>query len=593
VSVPGSDAALINAIRSGDPGAYDVLRTRHGAAARRLAVHLERGQASVDDVVDWAFVQVLEAIRRGGGPTDAFRPYLLTAVQRAARDCAAGESTPIPTDDQAIPDPGQLSPAAAGTRPAAVAAFMSLPERWRAVLWHTEIEGAAPAAVASLFGLDAAEAADLADRARDGMAQSAGLDPGGVHAVLRNAVAPAVLGGGATGYLDDLAYSRPEPEPGPADEDAAAGTAGALLLGAPVAGADLADRTAAAGRADAGAAETDLIGAVSAGGAVGAAGAAGGAAAGAGTGAGAAAAGAAAAAPASGPGLRPAGRAAGLGTIGTRAGDWWRGASSRQRNAVTGIGVLLVVAAIVGYALTLSPNSAPVAARPSRPVTTPTATAPATSAPPSTPAATATPTAPASVPPAAVINNPAPSAAAPPPPPRLAVSLTVTGPAPSSQVAGVSFAITNNGRAATGNLTARLSMPASVGLIRSGQVGAWNCSTLGTTIACSRGPLPAKATTSDFFTIGLNSPSACGQFIGLTVSAGPAGGSAGASIHCQRARTGAQGAATLSAQQQLTSTHAAVTTAARAAQPATDTAAVRHPGRPAWWWHPWWFRRWR
>jgi DNA-directed RNA polymerase specialized sigma24 family protein len=614
VSVPGSDAALINAIRSGDPGAYDVLRTRHGAAARRLAVHLERGRASVDDVVDWAFVQVLEAIRRGGGPTDAFRPYLLTAVQRAARDCEAGESTPIPTDDQDIPDPGQLSSAAAGTRPAAVTAFMSLPERWRAVLWHTEIEGAAPAAVASLFGLSAAEAADLADRARDGMAQSAGLDPGGVHAVLRNAVAPAVLGGGATGYLDDLAYNRPEPEPGPADEDAAAGTAGALLLGAPVAGADLADRTAAAGRAGAGAAETDLIGAVGAGAA--GAGAAGGAAAGAGTGAGTAgggsaaegsaagtgaaettalgaggaAAGAEAAAPASGPGLRPAGRAAWLGTIGTRAGDWWRGASSRQRNAVTGIGVLLVVAAIVGYALTLSPDSAPVAARPSRPVTTPTATAPATSVPPSTPAATATPTAPASVPPAAVINNPAPSAAAPPPPPRLAVSLTVTGPAPSSPVAGVSFAITNNGRAATGNLTARLSMPASVGLIRSGQVGAWNCSTLGTTIACSRGPLPARATTSDFFTIGLNSQSACGRFIGLTVSAGSAGGSASAAIHCQRARTGAQGAATLSAQQQLISTQPAATAPAHAAQSATDTAAVRHPSRPAWWWHPWWFR---
>jgi len=191
VSVPGSDAALINAIRSGEPGAYDVLRSRHGAAARRLASHLPRGQATVNDVVDWAFVQVLEAIRRGGGPTDAFRPYLLTAVQRAARDCAAGESSPIPTDDQDIPDPGQLmtgGPAGNGreetgtggaTGPAAIAAFMSLPERWRAVLWHTEVEDAAPAAVASLFGLGAAEAADLADRAREGMAQNAGIEPDG------------------------------------------------------------------------------------------------------------------------------------------------------------------------------------------------------------------------------------------------------------------------------------------------------------------------------------------------------------------------------------------------------------------------------
>ena len=215
MSVPGSDAALINAIRSGEPGAYDVLRSRHGAAARRLASHLPRGQATVNDVVDWAFVQVLEAIRRGGGPTDAFRPYLLTAVQRAARDCAAGENSPIPTDDQDIPDPGQLmtgGPAGNGreetgtggaTGPAAIAAFMSLPERWRAVLWHTEVEDAAPAAVASLFGLGAAEAADLADRAREGMAQNAGIEPDGVHAVLRHAVAPAVLGAGCEYLLDD------------------------------------------------------------------------------------------------------------------------------------------------------------------------------------------------------------------------------------------------------------------------------------------------------------------------------------------------------------------------------------------------------
>ncbi len=233
MDVPGSDAALLNAIRSGDPGAYDVLRARHGAAARRLARYLPRGGAAADDVVDWSFTQVLDAIRRGGGPTDAFRPYLLTATARAARDCAAGEAAPVPADDQDIPAPGQL-PRGNGRDPV-VAAFLALPERWRAVLWHTEVEGAAPAAVASLFGLSADGAAELAARAREGLGRSldigaaetggAGLDD--LTAALRASVAPLVLGPGTTAYLADAANGAI----GAADSAAAGGAAGYATVG--------------------------------------------------------------------------------------------------------------------------------------------------------------------------------------------------------------------------------------------------------------------------------------------------------------------------------------------------------------------------
>lgn len=48
-------------------------------------------------------------------------------------------------------------------------AFASLPERWQAVLWHTETEGARPAEVASLLGLTANGVAALAYRAREGL----------------------------------------------------------------------------------------------------------------------------------------------------------------------------------------------------------------------------------------------------------------------------------------------------------------------------------------------------------------------------------------------------------------------------------------
>ena len=212
-SMPASDAELLNTIRSGDSAPFDLLRARHAAAARYLAAQLLSDPAAADATVELAFGRVLDAIRRGGGPTDAFRPYLLTAVRRAA----AG-SGPVPVDDQQLPDPGQLLAGPAASRPGGspvLQAFLSLPERWRAALWHTDIELATPAEAAPLLGLTAAGVLDLAGRARDGLAraylqlrQSAGepdpaalADPG---AALREAVAPAVLGEAAAAYLAGL-----------------------------------------------------------------------------------------------------------------------------------------------------------------------------------------------------------------------------------------------------------------------------------------------------------------------------------------------------------------------------------------------------
>ena len=222
VSVPASDAELLNTIRSGDHGAYGMLRARHATAARRLASQLVTGPTAADDVVASAFTTVLDAIGRGGGPTDAFRPYLLTAVRQAASGSDSG-SGQIPGDGQipAVPGDGQQASgpgrpselAAAGPQDSSlVAAFLSLPERWRAVLWHTQIERAAPSEVAPLLGLDAAGVTGLAGHARDGLRQAylhlAPADSGGgeadladVGAALRGTVAPLILGDAAAAYL--------------------------------------------------------------------------------------------------------------------------------------------------------------------------------------------------------------------------------------------------------------------------------------------------------------------------------------------------------------------------------------------------------
>ncbi|NED91387.1 sigma-70 family RNA polymerase sigma factor, partial [Streptomyces sp. SID11233] len=54
----------------------------------------------------------------------------------------------------------------------AVRAFRSLPERWQAVLWHTEVENESPSEIAVLFGLDANGTRVLASRAREGLKQA-------------------------------------------------------------------------------------------------------------------------------------------------------------------------------------------------------------------------------------------------------------------------------------------------------------------------------------------------------------------------------------------------------------------------------------
>ena len=166
VSVPGSDAALLNAIRSGDPGPFAVLRARHEAAARRLAGLLTDGPDAADALVAGAFSQVLEDITRGGGPSDAFRPYLLAGMARQLPATGLGSSSPgiaEPGPAAANPEPGVAGP------PPVAAAFLALPERWQAVLWHADVELDTPAQIAPLVGLPAAEVPALADQARDGL----------------------------------------------------------------------------------------------------------------------------------------------------------------------------------------------------------------------------------------------------------------------------------------------------------------------------------------------------------------------------------------------------------------------------------------
>jgi RNA polymerase sigma factor (sigma-70 family) len=176
-----SDAELIDAVRKGTLSAYGELYERHVASAYNLARQLTRSQAEMDDLVSEAFAKVMETLKAGRGPDSAFRAYLLTALRHTAYDKTRRDKRIELSDDVGEVsgiNPEQISqpfsdPAVAGLeRSLAARAFARLPERWQAVLWHTEIEGQSPAEVAPILGLTPNGVSALAYRAREGLKQA-------------------------------------------------------------------------------------------------------------------------------------------------------------------------------------------------------------------------------------------------------------------------------------------------------------------------------------------------------------------------------------------------------------------------------------
>ena len=181
-----SDGELIARLRGrgadrDSTDAFATLYGRHQQAARALARQLARSPADADDLVAGAFTRMLEILRAGRGPTEAFRAYLLTSVRHLAYDRSRAERRLDLTDDIAdvhgIDPDGTIvpftDPALAGLeRTLAARAFATLPERWQAVLWHLEVEGDSPADIAPLFGLTANAVSALGYRAREGLRQA-------------------------------------------------------------------------------------------------------------------------------------------------------------------------------------------------------------------------------------------------------------------------------------------------------------------------------------------------------------------------------------------------------------------------------------
>jgi RNA polymerase sigma factor (sigma-70 family) len=174
MTIPGTDpdTDLLAAVRAGDTAAYGTLYERHHQATRQLAFALARHPADADDLVAETFTKVFATLRAGRGPLVAFRAYLHTTLRHVCYHRARLDRRLEFTDDLTRYDPGEpfRDPTVERLERAyAARAFRQLPDRWRDVLWMTEVEGAGPAEIAPRLGLTPNAVAVLAHRAREGL----------------------------------------------------------------------------------------------------------------------------------------------------------------------------------------------------------------------------------------------------------------------------------------------------------------------------------------------------------------------------------------------------------------------------------------
>lgn len=165
-----TDVELCDLVRSGRSEAFAELFSRYRYPALRLARYYSRA-VDTDDVVAEVFVQVLRQLQLGKGPTDAVRAYIFTAIRRETWKRGRAAKRVVPTDNPALID----QPVAFGEgidtfeRDRVRAAFASLPQRWRSVLWYLEVEGRKPRELAAILGLKPNSVSALLYRARAGL----------------------------------------------------------------------------------------------------------------------------------------------------------------------------------------------------------------------------------------------------------------------------------------------------------------------------------------------------------------------------------------------------------------------------------------
>jgi len=173
-----TDDELVTRAREGDRRAFGTLYLRHRDAAWRVACAAAAAPADAEDAVAEGFAKVFAALPRMMNRDIAFRAYLLACVRNAAidrhrRDRHVDRSVTVPdAPGQRIADQPDDAALLDLERNLVGEALQSLPERWRTVLWLTEVEGMTPAEVSGVLGIKPNAVAALSYRAREGLREA-------------------------------------------------------------------------------------------------------------------------------------------------------------------------------------------------------------------------------------------------------------------------------------------------------------------------------------------------------------------------------------------------------------------------------------
>lgn len=162
-----ADADLLDAGRSGDRGAVGELYARHHGAALRYARSLV-ADARADDLVNEAFIKVIQSVDKGGGPDTNFRAYLKTTIRRVHIDNLRKHEREALSLDGELPTTAVVDGAAQRAESTLLMEILhEMPERWRSVLWLTEVAGKSHQDVADELGSNANAIGVAAHRARE------------------------------------------------------------------------------------------------------------------------------------------------------------------------------------------------------------------------------------------------------------------------------------------------------------------------------------------------------------------------------------------------------------------------------------------
>lgn len=161
------DTELLDMCRSGDRSAMGELYARHHDAALRYARSLA-GDPRADDLVNEAFIKVIQSVDKGGGPDTSFRAYLKTTIRRVHIDNVRKHEREVLSMDGDLPTTAVVDGSAQRAESKLLMDILqAMPERWRSVLWLTEVVGKSHQDVADELGSNPNAIGVAAHRARE------------------------------------------------------------------------------------------------------------------------------------------------------------------------------------------------------------------------------------------------------------------------------------------------------------------------------------------------------------------------------------------------------------------------------------------